>query len=162
MSRASSSKQSFSLSRLSPYMANAYSKWAVLAARNKVSRCRGFRLIWLHTKKPLWMQTSNRLFWFIHARLNAYAQKKKFAFANFFSVAGTGFEPATPRVWTVCSSQLSYPATFNLQLYSVVSGTNRARTYDPLLVRQVLSQLSYDPILQSLSQPTSIIYTAFR
>ena len=28
----------------------------------------------------------------------------------------------------------------------VLSGTNRARTYDPLLVRQVLSQLSYDPI----------------
>ena len=27
-----------------------------------------------------------------------------------------------------------------------LSGTNRARTYDPLLVRQVLSQLSYDPI----------------
>ena len=25
------------------------------------------------------------------------------------------------------------------------SGTNRARTYDPLLVRQMLSQLSYDP-----------------
>ena len=27
-----------------------------------------------------------------------------------------------------------------------MSGTNRARTYDPLLVRQMLSQLSYDPI----------------
>ena len=27
-----------------------------------------------------------------------------------------------------------------------INGTNRARTYDPLLVRQVLSQLSYDPI----------------
>ena len=26
------------------------------------------------------------------------------------------------------------------------SGTNRTRTYDPLLVRQMLSQLSYDPI----------------
>ena len=25
------------------------------------------------------------------------------------------------------------------------SGTNRTRTYDPLLVRQMLSQLSYDP-----------------
>ena len=29
----------------------------------------------------------------------------------------------------------------------ISSGTNRARTYDPLLVRQMLSQLSYDPIL---------------
>ena len=28
---------------------------------------------------------------------------------------------------------------------SLISGTNRARTCDPLLVRQVLSQLSYDP-----------------
>ena len=27
-----------------------------------------------------------------------------------------------------------------------MNGTNRARTCDPLLVRQVLSQLSYDPI----------------
>ena len=26
------------------------------------------------------------------------------------------------------------------------NGTNRARTYDPLLVRQMLSQLSYDPM----------------
>ena len=28
----------------------------------------------------------------------------------------------------------------------LLSGTNRARTYDPLLVRQMLSQLSYDPM----------------
>ena len=35
--------------------------------------------------------------------------------------------------------QLSHIGKFN--------GTNRARTYDPLLVRQMLSQLSYDPIL---------------
>ena len=27
-----------------------------------------------------------------------------------------------------------------------IDGTYRARTYDPLLVRQMLSQLSYDPI----------------
>ena len=39
----------------------------------------------------------------------------------------------------MCSSQLSYPAKY-------MYGTNRARTYDPLLVRQMLSQLSYDPI----------------
>ncbi len=31
----------------------------------------------------------------------------------------------------------------------VYNGTNRARTYDPLLVRQVLSQLSYDPICRT-------------
>ena len=28
-----------------------------------------------------------------------------------------------------------------------INGTNRARTYDPLLVRQMLSQLSYDPMI---------------
>ena len=38
--------------------------------------------------------------------------------------------------------QLSHIGIMNL--YSL-SGTNRARTCDPLLVRQVLSQLSYDP-----------------
>ena len=59
-------------------------------------------------------------------------------------VAEVGFEPTTPRVWTVCSSQLSYSAIWN-SLYSR-NGTNRARTCDPLLVRQVLSQLSYDPM----------------
>ena len=39
-----------------------------------------------------------------------------------------------------------------------VGGGNRARTYDPLLVRQMLSQLSYTPTLErvkriELSQP---------
>ena len=48
-------------------------------------------------------------------------------------VARKGFEPPTLRVWTACSSQLSYLA---------INGTYRARTYDPLLVRQMLSQLS--------------------
>ena len=37
-------------------------------------------------------------------------------------------------------------------------GTYRARTYDPLLVRQMLSQLSYDPICLSVSQPTLLLY----
>ena len=36
----------------------------------------------------------------------------------------------------------------------IPSGTNRARTYDPLLVRQMLSQLSYDPISVLLSDPS--------
>ena len=39
--------------------------------------------------------------------------------------------------------QLSHIGVFT---FYYLSGTNRARTYDPLLVRQVLSQLSYDPI----------------
>ena len=38
----------------------------------------------------------------------------------------------------------------------IMSGTNRARTYDPLLVRQMLSQLSYDPIFLLLTTPAGL------
>ena len=34
----------------------------------------------------------------------------------------------------------------NPSIFFLFDGTNRARTYDPQLVRQMLSQLSYDPI----------------
>ena len=34
----------------------------------------------------------------------------------------------------------------NPSIFFLFDGTNRARTYDPLLVRQMLSQLSYAPI----------------
>ena len=37
-----------------------------------------------------------------------------------------------------------------------INGTNRARTYDPLLVRQMLSQLSYDPIFILLTTPAGL------
>ena len=48
-----------------------------------------------------------------------------------------GLEPIT------CWLQISCSANWATSAY----GTNRTRTYDPLLVRQMLSQLSYDPIL---------------
>ncbi len=48
-----------------------------------------------------------------------------------------GLEPLTSSVTGWHSNQLNYRAVYG--------GSNRARTCDPLLVRQVLSQLSYAP-----------------
>ena len=84
-------------------------------------------------------------------------------------VSAQGFEPRTHALEGRCSIQLSYApilleretrfelATSTLarlrsttELFPHINlykngGTNRARTCDPLLVRQVLSQLSYGP-----------------
>ncbi len=66
-----------------------------------------------------------------------------------------GFEPTTSAVTGRHSNQLNYQAssTFyykitkcNEQYLIAFGGSNRARTCDPLLVRQMLSQLSYTSI----------------
>ena len=56
------------------------------------------------------------------------------------------------KIWSSLSqvraaTQTAYIAQINLSSLLLLGGNNRVRTCDPLLVRQVLSQLSYAPIL---------------
>ena len=63
----------------------------------------------------------------------------------------TGIEPVL-----YCYNRILSPARLPVppRRHVILSGTNRARTYDPLLVRQMLSQLSYDPIFNITSDPS--------
>ena len=74
---------------------------------------------------------------------------------NFYKPMGlSGLEPPTSRLSGVRSNQLSYKPILKSFDFS---GDEEIRTLDPLLARQVLSQLSYAPIwvtyliIQSLS-----------
>ena len=64
--------------------------------------------------------------------------KTKFASRLLFLVGSSGLEPPTSRLSGVRSNHLSYEHTYG--------GDKRDRTADPLLAKQVLSQLSYTPI----------------
>ena len=58
----------------------------------------------------------------------------------------SGLEPPTSRLSGVRSNQLSYKPILKSFDFS---GDEEIRTLDPLLARQVLSQLSYTPIFMS-------------
>ena len=64
--------------------------------------------------------------------------KTKSASRLLFLVGSSGLEPPTSRLSGVRSNHLSYEPIFG--------GDKRDRTADPLLAKQVLSQLSYTPI----------------
>ena len=77
---------------------------------------------------------------FLYSVKNTY-QKTFYCFLmSILNLVGTnGFEPSTSRLSGVRSNHLSYaPFFFN--------GDKEDRTPDPLLAKQVLSQLSYTPI----------------
>ena len=57
---------------------------------------------------------------------------------NEILVGSSGLEPPTSRLSGVRSNHLSYEPSFG--------GDERVRTDDPLLAKQVLSQLSYTPV----------------
>ena len=59
-------------------------------------------------------------------------------------VGPDGLEPSTPRLSSACSNQLSYEPSKN-EYIAETGGAGRVRTGDPLLAKQVLYQLSYDP-----------------
>ena len=64
-------------------------------------------------------------------------------------VGPDGLEPSTPRLSSACSNQLSYEpreiGRYRVCCRPSLGGADRVRTGDPLLAKQMLYQLSYDP-----------------
>ena len=60
-------------------------------------------------------------------------------------MGSSGLEPPTSRLSGVRSNHLSYEPSF--LLLKKIGGDERDRTDDPLLAKQVLSQLSYTPVV---------------
>ena len=68
---------------------------------------------------------------------------------SFRRVVGqAGLEPATPRLSSACSNQLSYKPFKN-------GGAEEIRTPDILLAKQALYQLSYCPVIYGRSRFTA-------
>ena len=65
-------------------------------------------------------------------------------------VGSSGLEPPTSRLSGVRSNLLSYEPMSSSRFlpFSGSGGDERDRTDDPLLAKQVLSQLSYTPVLE--------------
>ncbi len=55
-----------------------------------------------------------------------------------------GLEPITCWLQISCTANRATSAKFIIT--TIIKGTNRARTYEPLFLRHMLSQLSYDPL----------------
>ena len=81
------------------------------------------------------MQFSRYNHWLISLSLTAYMKYKPMGLS--------GLEPPTSRLSGVRSNQLSYKPILKSFDFS---GDEEIRTLDPLLARQVLSQLSYVPV----------------
>ena len=81
------------------------------------------------------MQFSRYNHWLTSLSLTAYMKYKPMGLS--------GLEPPTSRLSGVRSNQLSYKPILG---FLNPSGDEEIRTLDPLLARQVLSQLSYIPI----------------
>lgn len=66
-------------------------------------------------------------------------------------VGPDGLEPSTPRLSSACSNQLSYEPKIGESDDDLIfrrgqfGGAGEIRTRDPLLAKQMLYQLSYDP-----------------
>ena len=71
-------------------------------------------------------------------------------------VGSNRFELSTSRLSGARSNQLSYEPVPRRK-YIVFGGDEGARTPDPLLAKQVLSQLSYTPILRRGSLPLLLL-----
>ena len=69
-------------------------------------------------------------------------------------VGQAGLEPATPRLSSACSNQLSYRPVIVTGRQWPVGGGKETRTPDILLAKQALYQLSYSP-MSKISQRTS-------
>ena len=70
---------------------------------------------------------------------------------NKVMVGPDGLEPSTPRLSSACSNQLSYEPKIGESGDDLpgrvpnFGGAGEIRTRDPLLAKQMLYQLSYDP-----------------